>query len=430
MKQIFRQMARLGAGLILLAWAAVQSGTQPGAAQAAQIFLPEIYRSTGVPPVDEAAQRITVPAGFAIRIFASGLPGNPRLMEVGPDGQLYVALTGAGSIARLPDRDGNGLADAVEIAASGLTSPHNLEWRGEWMYVAQTGRVDRLTDTNRDGVYETRVLVTDNIPGTGGHGTRTLHFGPDGKLYVSAGSSCNICAEEDPRRAAILRFNPDGSIPADNPFAGDPDKRKQAVWAYGLRNSVDFLWSPEGELWANHNGSDGLGNDVPPEELVIPVQQGRSHGWPYCYTPVLGLNQPLRSEVRDTRMALPAGFNCAQAVPARLTVAAHSAPLGMSAAARAAFPGPYRDDLFIALHGSWDTTAGSARDCKVERVIVEEGEVTGSVTFANGWRAPGKPCGSPDTWGRPADVVFGADGSMFISDDKGRRIYRVVYIGP
>jgi glucose/arabinose dehydrogenase len=409
-----------------------QSGALP-------VYLPIIQRAGGtttptppnivVPPPDAASQRITVPDGFAIRIFAQSLSG-PRLLTVGPDGWLYAALKDSGQIARLPDRDGNGLADSAEIVASNLSQPHNLEWHDGWMYVAETGRIDRLKDQNQDGVYETRELVTNNIPGSGGHSSRTLHFGPDGKLYVSAGSSCNLCEESDPRRAAILRFNPDGSIPGDNPFAQDSDPRKQAVWAWGLRNSVDFLWLPDGKLYANQNGSDGLGDTTPPEEILIPVQGGRWHGWPYCYTPVQGLNQPPQSEVRDTRLNLPSGLTCAQAVPALLTDSAHSAPLGVTSAARAAFPAEYQDDLFMAYHGSWNTSnPANYRDCKVQRVVIENGAVVRSETFANGWRAPGQMCGSADTWGRPAGVTFGSDGALYISDDDGGRIYRVVYTG-
>ncbi len=398
------------------------------------LFLPLVTRTASpvLPPPDEASRRLTVPAGFAIRIFAEGLEGKARFMAFGPDGALYLTLMNAGRIVRLPDRDGDGRADRVEVVAEGLNLPHGIEWRDGWLYVAEGDRIERLRDGDGDGRLELRELVTDNIPSPRGHVSRTLHFGPDGKLYVSAGSSCNICEEEDPRRAVILRFNPDGTIPPDNPFASDPDPRRRPLWAWGLRNSVDFLWAPDGTLWANHNGSDGLGDDLPPEEIVIAVQRGRHHGWPYCYTPGLGPNLPpdQRAEVRDTRMSLPPGFTCADAVPALFTDLAHSAPLGMDTGMRAAFPSEYRDDLFVAYHGSWNTSLSNARDCKVQRIVVENGRPVRSEDFVNGWRAPGKMCGDPATWGRPADVLFGPDGAMYISDDHGGRVYRVVYVGP
>lgn len=391
------------------------------------IYLPVVYsrQPLPLPPADEAAARISLPPGFAIRIYAQNLPTQPRFMAVGPDGHLYVSLMSSGKIARLPDRNLDGLSDGVEIIASDLNQPHGLEWRDGWLYVAEVDRVERLNDANLDGAFETRELVTANLPSGPGHNSRTIHFGPDGLMYVSAGSSCNVCAEIDPRRAAILRFNPDGSIPADNPFAGDPDPLKRPVWAWGLRNSVDFLWMPGGEFFANHNGSDGLGDNLPPEEIVIPVQGGASHGWPYCYTPTLGVNSS--NEVRDERIALPAGFTCEQAVPAKFTAPAHSAPLGMALGEGTLFPPEYRDDLYVAYHGSWNTgDPANYRDCKIERVILSGGQAIGSEVFASGWRAPGKLCGDAQTWGRPADVIFGTRGEMFISDDKGMRIYRVI----
>ncbi len=393
-----------------------------------------------LPPADEASARLTVPAGFAIRIFADGLGGTPRFMVVSPEGELYVSLYRSGEIARLPDRNRDGLADGVEIIQSGLNLPHGLEFHDGWLYVAELNRVTRLRDENDDGSFETIELVTDNLPGAGGHTSRTLHFGPDGMLYVSAGSSCNVCAESDPRRAAILRFNADGSIPQDNPFAQDPDIRKRPVWAWGLRNSVDFLWTPSGQMWADHNGRDNLldGNGtpdtLPPEEIIIPVQGNKSHGWPYCYTAITGLNLSGAAEVLDSQsgLQLPAGFDCSSAnvVPALFTDAAHSAPLGMALGnSSLAFPADYQSSLYVAYHGSWNTSAASIRDCKVERILLNGEIPVANETFVSGWRAAGETCGSSATWGRPADVIVGADGALYISDDKGGRVYRVVYTG-
>jgi glucose/arabinose dehydrogenase len=254
------------------------------------VYLPTITRSPLLPPPDEASQRISLPDGFAIRIYAQNLNGRPRFMTIGPDGHLYVSLIDRGQVVRLPDRDGNWQADGVEVIASGLNAPHGIEFYNGSLYIASVDRIARMTGPDTSGDFGPVETVTTALPAPGGHDTRTVHFGPDGKMYVSVGSSCNLCEETDPRRAAIIRFNPDGSIPADNPFANDPDPARQPVYAYGLRNSVDFLWSPSGELWADHNGVDGLGNDIPPEEIVIPVQAGASHGWPYCYTPTQGIN--------------------------------------------------------------------------------------------------------------------------------------------
>ncbi len=408
----------LAAGAIAPAWA--QGG-------GTTLYLPLVSKGPPLPPADEAAARIQVPPGFHIRIFAENLSGRPRFMAIGPDGHLYLSLMNAGQVVRLPDRNRDGLSDGVEAIASGLNLPHGLAFYNGYLYIAEGDKVERLAGPQPDGSFGARELVTDNIPGPLGHSSRTVLFGSDGKMYVSAGSSCNVCEESDPRRAAVLRFNPDGSIPPDNPFANDPDPRKRPLWAWGLRNSVGLVIAPSGGLWANHNGSDGLGDDLPPEEIVIEVQVGRHYGWPYCYTPGVGAIPPGTQEVPDTRIALPPGFTCEQAIPARFTAPAHSAPLGMTLGKPGNFPPDYADDLFVAYHGSWNTTAASIRDCKVERVLLENGQPVGSQTFAAGWRAPGKPCGDAATWGRPADVIFNGYGEMFISDDHGSRVYRVVY---
>jgi glucose/arabinose dehydrogenase len=198
-----------------------------------------------VPPEDAASARLQVPAGFAVRIYAQ--LDNPRLMTVGPDGHLYVAERGARAVVRLPDRDGDGLADAREVVAEGLGGVHNVEWFQGSLYAADASQVTRLTDTNNDGdmldAGEQAFVVA--LPTGGNHTSRTLHFGPDGMLYVSAGSTGNIEPETDLRRGTIMRYAPDGSIPADNPFANDPDPNLQPVWAEGLRNSVDFLFLPD-----------------------------------------------------------------------------------------------------------------------------------------------------------------------------------------
>lgn len=380
-----------------------------------------------VPPVDAVSERLTVPAGFAVRLFAEGL-GAPRLMTVGPDGMLYVADQDGDRVLRLPDGDGDGLADEVAVIAEGLPGAHSVEWFEGWLYVAEHGQIERLQDQDGDGVFETKELVTDNIPGVGGHSSRTLHFGPDGMLYVAAGSSSNNEPESDPRRAAILRFNPDGTIPADNPYASDSDEQRQAVWAEGLRNSVDFLFLADGRLWANHNGSDGLGDEVPPEEIVIEVTAGNHYGWPYCYTPILGPVPEQIVEVRDERVALNADVlpDCSLAIPALFTDLAHYAPLGMAQYNATLFPAEYQGNLFVAYHGSWNST--QARDCRVQMVVVQDGAPVESQPFLTGFRTgEDQSCGS--AWGRPAGVIVGPDGALYVSDDQNGNVYRVVYTG-
>ncbi|GEM84489.1 MAG: hypothetical protein KatS3mg074_615 [Meiothermus sp.] len=374
------------------------------------------------PVTDEAARRIRLSPGFAIQIFAEGFEGAPRMMTVGPDGHLYLTLMYGGQVVRLPDRNRDGRADGVEVLAEHLELPHGLEWHQGWLYVALSNAVIRM---QQKGATWQRETVVADIPGPSGHFTRTLHFGPDGKLYVSVGSETNFGPERDPRRAAILRYNPDGSVPQDNPFARDPDPRRRVVWAEGLKNSVDFTWTGRGALWATHNGTDHLGDNLPPEEVIVAVQPGGFHGWPYCYTPGLGLNlKAERSEVPDPRTD---GFDCRKAVPALFTAPAHSAPLGM-AWGGSQFPLEYRQSLYIAYHGSLGVqNPEQYRDCKIERFIIQNDLPVRSEVFATGWREPGQMC--RDAWGRPVGLVVGSDGAMYVSDAKGGRVYRIWYRG-
>ena len=300
-----------------------------------------------------------MPAGFALNTYFTGLRA-PRLMTVGPDGALYVAERGADAVVRLPDANNDGVADARQVVAQNLPGAHSVEWHEGALYVGTNGSVVRLQDQNGNGDFlddGEQTVVTDNIPTGGGHSTRTAHFGPDGMLYVAAGSSSNIGVESDRRRATIMRFNADGSIPADNPFANDPEETRRPVWAEGLRNSVDFLFTSDGRLWADHNGSDMLGDDIPPEEIVIQVEKGKHYGWPYCYTPVEGVVPPGTQDVHDERIPFDQWLSdCGQSTPALFTDLAHQAPLGMVQYNQRGFPAEYQGNLFVAYHGSWNSS--------------------------------------------------------------------------
>jgi glucose/arabinose dehydrogenase len=384
-----------------------------------------------VPPEDKASTRLRVPNGFAVRLFASGL-STPRLMSVGPDGHLYVADSGASVVVRLADADGDGLADGREVVAEKLARPNNVSWSDNSMYVGEETRITRWTDKNGDGDFGDqgeREVVTDDIPTFGSHSSRTVHVGPDGMVYVAAGSTGNNNIEEDRRRATIMRFNPDGSIPEDNPFANDPETTRWPVWAEGLRNSVDFLFLPDGRLWANHNGSDMMGDDVPPEEIVIQVEKGKHYGWPYCYTAELGRVPPDAREVHDTRVDFERLTSCEEATPALFTDLAHQAPLGMAryaAEGASAFPSNFQGNLFVAYHGSWNSTV--PRDCRVQMIVVRDGMPVDAQPFLTGFRDNDEQnCGA--AWGRPAGVAVGPNGELFVSDDQNGNIYRVVYVG-
>jgi len=364
--------------------------------------LPDLPAPTALPLPTKAVavdglpgRSIQLPPGFEISLFADGLDG-PRMMAFGPDGQVYVAERGAGRILRLPDLDQDGKADQVEILAEGLDAPSSLAfYKDGSLYVGETTRVLRFPPLEGKSSFEQPQVVIDDLP-TGGHNTRTVLFSPDyADLFVSIGSSCNICEEDDPRRATIMRYNPDGS--------------GEKVYADGLRNAVGITFRPgTDELWATNNGRDFLGDDLPPETVYL-VQDGKHYGWPYCHS----------GRIVDPDLGSP---NSCQDIEAPLVeMQAHSAPLGLEFYSGAAFPAEFQGDLFVALHGSWNRSQPVGY--KIVRIPIE-GDTIGAVEdFAAGWLDNGS------SWGRPVDVLTAADGGLLVSEDAGGRIYRIYYAG-
>jgi glucose/arabinose dehydrogenase len=318
-------------------------------------------------------------------------------MVVGPDGQLYVAERGAGRIVRLPDTDQDGQADEAQVVAEGLEQPSSLAFFQDGsLYVAETTRILRFSSPDSQDVFQESEVIVDGLP-EGSHSTRTVLFSPDFVwMFVSVGSSCNVCVEEDERRAAILRFSPDGS-------GGQ-------VYARGLRNAVGITFRPgTGELWATNNGRDLMGDDLPPE-TVYQVQEGQDYGWPRCHA----------GRIPDPEFGQGAG--ACQNVPApAVEMQAHSAPLGLEFYDGEQFPEEYRGDLFVAFHGSWNRSVPTGY--KVVRIPMDGGQPGPVEDFAVGWLKDGS------AWGRPVDVVTGADGSLYVSDDEGGTIYIISYLG-
>jgi glucose/arabinose dehydrogenase len=364
----------------------------PTAIPAAPTPAAEVVPTRVVPP----AEPIRLPPGFGISVFAQGLR-NPRMMALGPDGQLTVAERGAGRVVRLPDRDGDGVADGVEVVADGLDAPSSIAFYEDGsLYVGETTRVLRLSAPDEEGVFQERAVIVDGLP-SGGHNTRTVLFSSDwATLFVSVGSSCNVCVEGDGRRATVMRYEPDGS--------------GEEVYARGLRNAVGITFRPgTDELWVTNNGRDWLGDDLPPE-TVYAVRAGDDAGWPYCHS----------GRIVDPDYGSPDA--CEGILAPAVEMQAHSAPLGLTFYTGQQFPGAYRGDLFVAFHGSWNRTVPTGY--KVVRVPVEDGRPGAVEDFAAGWlRADGS------NWGRPVDVLTASDGSLLISDDGGGVVYRIFYGG-
>jgi glucose/arabinose dehydrogenase len=318
-----------------------------------------------------------------------------RFMALGPDGAVFATLTGRGQVVRLPDADRDGHADRVEVLASGLDHPHGITFHDGSLWVAETGRVIKWPGFQPGHTLGRPQVVVPDLPRGGGHFTRTIVFGPrDGMLYVAIGSSCNLCVERDRRRAAVVRYRPDGS--------------GEEVFARGMRNAVGLEFRPgTDELWATNNERDWLGDDLPPEEIVNVLVRGGDYGWPYCY----GDRVP-NPEFASAR-------RCAQTLPPLITDTAHSAPLGCAFYTGSQFPADYRGDFFVCYHGSWNRSVPTGY--KVVRVRVRDGKPVAIEPFLQGFRHSGHVVG------RPVDALVAADGALLISDDYAGRIYRVSY---
>ena len=340
---------------------------------------------------------VQVPPGFEVNVFARGLNG-PRFIAIGPDKVLYVADRVNGRIVALPDSDKDGQADRIDLFADELDNPHSLVYHQEAWYVGVPSGVIRLQDTDGDGIADTRDILIDDYP-TNGHSTRTVAFLPDGRMVVSVGSSCNVCEEEDERRAAIVVY--DG-----------PTATGEQIYAKGLRNAVGLAIHPQtGELWATNNGRDLMGDDEPPETVYI-VRPGADYGWPYCHNG--------RIEDPDEGFA----GACEGIEAPVIEMQAHSAPLGLVFYTGDAFPTDYQDNVFIAFHGSWNRSVPTGY--KIVRFATDGNQATGPlVDFATGWLDDE----TGETDGRPVGLAVGGDGELYISDDKGGLIYRISYTG-
>jgi len=348
----------------------------------------------GQPPAAPVAPLadLVVPPGFKISVFASGLIG-ARLMTVSPEGVLLVARRRTHEVVALPDKNKDGIAEP-EVILTGQTNAHSLAFRGGYLYIATTPAVMRVRWTNGapDGTPSVFVDLPTSTPAV--HTSRTINFGPDGRLYVSIGSSCDVCTEGDPRRTTIQVYDADG---------------KGRPFATGLRNANGFDFDPStGRLWAGDNGQDGLGPDFPPDEINL-VEEGKHYGFPFF----IGNNRPNPTPVTES---VPASLS---AVAPALELPAHVASTDVRFYTGTQFPAAYRNALFLAMHGS--TAIPPKVGYKVIRVRMKDGRPDGFEDFVTGWLK------DDVVSGRPAGLATGADGALYISDDNKGFIYRISY---
>ncbi len=349
------------------------------------------------PPVAPMGD-LQVPAGFKISVFAEGL-SSARLMTVAPDGTLFVARMGkadnGGEVVALRDLNKDGKADKTEIIASGLNRAHSVAFHKGYLYIATMPAVMRVKyESGKAGAPEKFV---DLPVSTTSHYSRSIVWGKDNRLYVSIGSSCNVCEEADDRRTAIMVYNEDGS--------------GAKHYAKGLRNAIGIDFDTKGMLWSTDMGQDKLGEEMPPDEINR-IESGKNYGFPYF----VGNNIP------NAGLENPKGMlKALDATPPAFEFPAHSSPIDLKFYTGKKFPAAYRGSMLVTIHGSSATGRKSKIGYKVVRIIMKDGKAVGSEDFVTGWLK------NEQFSGRPAGLATGADGALYISDDNKGFIYRVSY---
>lgn len=359
-----------------------------------------------------ALERLTLPAGFSIEVYAEGLE-HPRSMVRSPNGTLFVgsredvqrlargASPEAGKVYAVVDTDQDHRADEIITIAEGLNAPNGVAFNDGALYVAEISRILRYDDIEAQLRNPPEpVVVIDTLPTDWMHGWKFIAFSPDGKLYVPVGAPCNVCDREadEPRYSTILRMNPDGS--------------ELEIVARGVRNSVGFDFHPRtGELWFTNNGRDMLGDEGPPDTLNHVTETGQHFGFPFCHAGDL-----IDPEFGDAR-------SCDEFRPPTRKLGPHVAALGMRFYTGQMFPERYHEQVFIAEHGSWNRSPDAGHTGYRLTVVDQSDEDGGSYeVFAEGWLTDDNI-----GWGRPVDVLVMPDGALLVSDDRLGVIYRISY---
>jgi glucose/arabinose dehydrogenase len=341
----------------------------------------------------------TVPAGFHVNVFAKDFK-QPRFLTAGPNGDIFVADTGAGEVIVLRDPQHTGGAQQREVFAEKLKRPFGIAFHDDYVYVGNTGEVVRFRYDKQTSKRAGEAEHVLDLPPGGGHYTRTIAFSADGtKLYVSVGSSSNIDLEKDQRRAAVL--------------VSDPDGKNSRIYASGLRNAVGLGLEPvSGAVWVSVNERDELGDDLPPDYFTS-IKDGGFYGWPYSY---IGDNVDPRVKPQKPDLV-------AKAIIPDVLLGPHVAPLQFAFYTGKQFPEPYRGGAFIAEHGSWNRATRNGY--QVAFVGFKDGQaVADPVPFLTGLVPDPK---GQNVDGRPVGVAVAPDGSLLVSDDGACVIYRVSY---
>lgn len=348
---------------------------------------------------DVKLEKINLPENFKIDVWAANVP-NARSMAISEEGIVFVGNRQGSNVFALVDENGDGKADSKFILAEGLSMPNGVAYKDGNLFVAEVNRIIRFNDIKNTLTNPKYEVVYDQYPTEKHHGWKFIAFGPDGMLYVPVGAPCNICDPEEEIFASITRID----VKSPNP--------KPEVFAHGVRNTVGFDWHPvTGELWFTDNGRDMLGDDTPDCEFNRATSKGQHFGYPFWHA----------GTIKDPEFGNK-GKAQSEYIQPSAKLGAHVAPLGMRFYEGRMFPSTYKNQVFVAKHGSWNRSKKSGYMVAVEEIDAA-GKVTGEKIFASGWLDEA----TQEVWGRPVDVQELPDGSLLISDDMAGVIYRVTY---
>ena len=360
-----------------------------------------VVRPASVAPTPALLAGLKMPNGFHLTRWADGL-ANPRILKVHRDA-VYATQRTDENVVMLKDTDGDGVADLQREVARG-EDLHGLAFRGDWAYLVGIRKLWRAR-VLPDGAFGPKQELIDDLPDAGQHPNRTVEVGPDGRIYVSCGSTANDAVEHNPENATIVVCGPDG--------------KGRTILASGLRNTIGFDWQPgTNALYGWDQGIDWLGDDAQREEINL-VQKGRRYGWPFVY-------EDGKTD-QNAHLAKEKGFTIdgwlAQSTSPALTYTAHTAGMQMRFYRGIQFPGEYRGDAFATMHGSWNRQPPSGYE--VVRVHFEKGVPKAVEPFLSGFLRD--PQGRPSQFGRPCGLVETKDGALLIGDDEHGAIYRLGY---
>jgi glucose/arabinose dehydrogenase len=391
----FKSLFVIGAAVVLL-----RCGSNSGSEKTASL---PVAADGSVPAITGyqktlPLEKIKLPAGFKIEVYAE--VENARSLAISPSGIVYVGNRNGDKVFAVKDTDGDFKADKKWVIASGLNMPNGVAFKDGDLYVAEVSRISKYVDIeSKLASPPVPVVVNDSYPTETHHGWKYIAFGPDGKLYVPVGAPCNICEPDNEIYASITRINPDGS--------------GREVFARGVRNTVGFTWHPiTKELWFTDNGRDMMGDDLPPCELNFAPEKDMHFGFPYCHAGII--QDPEFGSKR----------NCKEFTAPARSLGPHVAPLGLKFCTGTMFPEMYRNNIFLAEHGSWNRSTKTGYQIRLIK-IESNSKAVSDEAFASGWLDDA----TQKAWGRPVDVLMLPDGSMLVSDDHANVIYRIWYKG-